>query len=165
MVHGQTDGCAYLHKRRRIWMLKGVSKLLTGDLLKALCDMGHGDELVIADANFPAYTVGQRVISYPGVDATTILKEIVKLFPLDHAVQEPAVVLDLIPEDIARGYTHADIWDDFTEILQTEYGKNKKLAAMERESFYERSRKAYLVILTGEERLYGDLLLVKGVVE
>ena len=146
-------------------MLKGISKLLTGDLLKALCDMGHGDELVIADANFPAYTVGQRVIAYPGVNATTLLQEIVKVFPLDHAVEEPAVVLDLIPEDIARGYTHADIWDDFTEILQAEYGSDKHLATMERQAFYERTKKAYLVILTGEERLYGDLLLVKGVVE
>lgn len=146
-------------------MLKGISKLLTGNLLKALCDMGHGDELVIADANFPAYTVGQRVISYPGIDATTLLREIVKLFPLDHAVKDAAVVLDLIPEDIARGYTHADIWDDFTEILQAEYGPDKHLKAIERQSFYERSKKAYLVILTGEERLYGDLLLVKGVVE
>lgn len=146
-------------------MLKGISKLLTGDLLKALCDMGHGDELIIADANFPAYTVGQRVIAYPGVDATTLLQEIVKVFPLDHAVAEPAVVLDLIPEDIARGYTHADIWDDFTAILQAEYGPDKHLATMERQAFYERTKKAYLVILTGEERLYGDLLLVKGVVE
>ena len=146
-------------------MLKGISKLLTGDLLKALCDMGHGDELIIADANFPAYTVGQRVIAYPGVDATTLLQEIVKVFPLDHAVAEPAVVLDLIPEDIARGYTHADIWDDFTVILQEDYGPDKHLATMERQAFYERTKKAYLVILTGEERLYGDLLLVKGVVE
>jgi L-fucose mutarotase len=146
-------------------MLKGISKLWTGDLLKALCDMGHGDELVIADANFPAYTVGQRVISVPGVSATTLLKEIVKLFPLDHAVEHPAIVLDLIPEDIARGYTKADIWDDFTEILQTEYGADKKLTPILRQDFYERSKKAYLVILTGEERLYGDLLLVKGVVE
>jgi L-fucose mutarotase len=146
-------------------MLKNMSKLLTGDLLKALCDMGHGDELVIADANFPAYTVGQRVIACPGVSATALLQEIVKIFPLDHAVADPAVVLDLIPEDIARGFTHADIWDDFTEILQSEYGANKALSTMERQAFYDRSKKAYLVILTGEERLYGDLLLVKGVVE
>jgi L-fucose mutarotase len=146
-------------------MLKNMSKLLTGDLLKALCDMGHGDELVIADANFPAYTVGQRVISYPGVDAVTLLGEIVKIFPLDHAVPEPAVVLDLIPEDIARGITHPEIWDDFTEVLKKEYGADKALSTMERQAFYDRTKKAYLVILTGEERLYGDLLLVKGVVE
>ena len=132
-------------------MLKGISKLVTGDMLKALSDMGHGDELVIADANFPSHATGQRVIECPGLDACTLLREIVKLFPLDYAVEHPAVVLDLIPEDIAVGF-RAEIWDEYGEILKEEYGQGAKLYPIPRQDFYERTKKAYLVIQTGEER-------------
>lgn len=145
-------------------MLKGISKILTGDLLKALSDMGHGDELVIADANFPAHTYGRRIITCPGIDACTLLREIVKVFPLDGAVEHPAVVLDLIPEDVKKGYKPV-VWDGFAEILTEEYGEDTKLYPISRSEFYERTAGAYLVIQTGEERQYGDVLLVKGVIE
>ena len=71
-------------------MLKGIDKLLTGELLKALCDMGHGDELVIADANFPAETVAKRLIRVPGVDGVRVAEAVLSVFPLDTYVDNPA---------------------------------------------------------------------------
>lgn len=145
-------------------MLKGISKLLTGELLQALCDMGHGDEMIIADANFPAGTVAKRLIRCPGIDAATLLREIATVFPLDTYVAEPAAVLDLTESDIKKGMPEPVIWQEFTDILQKEYGKDVQLGKIERFEFYKRAEKAYVVIQSGEERQYGDLLLVKGVV-
>lgn len=139
-------------------MLKGLNKLLTGDILKALCDMGHGDELVIADANFPAETVAKRLIRVPGIDGVQMLQAIMSVFPLDTYVETPACVMDLTDGDKAKGMPVPVIWPMYANCVGTELGK------IERFDFYERTRKAYLVIQTGEERQYGNLLLTKGVV-
>lgn len=139
-------------------MLKGIDKLLTGDLLKALCDMGHGDELVIADANFPAETVAKRLIRVPGVDGVRVAEAILSVFPLDTYVDNPACVMDLTDGDKAKGMPEPVIWDDYRHIT------DMKLGLIERFAFYERTKKASLVIQTGEERQYGNLLLTKGVV-
>ena len=137
-------------------MLKNVDKLLTGDLLKVLCDMGHGDELVIADANFPSHSIATRLISLPGIDGVTALRSILSVFPLD-TYSSPAFVMDLTDGDKAKGMPEPVIWKPYEELT----GGFKKL---ERYSFYERAKKAYCVIQTGEERQYGNLILVKGVV-
>ena len=139
-------------------MLKNIDKLLTGDLLKALCDMGHGDELVIADANFPAETVAQRLIRVPGIDGVRMAEAVMSVFPLDTYVAEPACVMDLTDGDKAKGMPEPVVWPEYARITGVELGK------IERFEFYERTKKAYLVIQTGEERQYGNLLLVKGVV-
>ena len=139
-------------------MLKGIDKLLTGDLLKALCDMGHGDELVIADANFPAETVAQRLIRIPGIDGVRMAEAIMSMFPLDTYVDNPACVMDLTDGDKAKGMPEPVIWGDYRRIT------GMKLGLIERFAFYERAKKAYLIIQTGEERQYGNLLLTKGVV-
>lgn len=80
-------------------MLKGLDKLLTGDLLKVLCDMGHGDELVIADANFPASSLATRLISLPGIDGVRATKAILSVFPLDTYTDDPAIVMALTESD------------------------------------------------------------------
>jgi len=139
-------------------MLKGIDKLLTGDLLKALCDMGHGDELVIADANFPAVAVAKRLIRVPGIDGVRMARAIMSVFPLDTYVDNPACVMDLTDGDKAKGMPEPVIWGDYRRITGTNLG------LIERFAFYERATKAYLVIQTGEERQYGNLLLTKGVV-
>ena len=138
-------------------MLKNVDKLLTGDLLKVLCDMGHGDELVIADANFPAETCAQRLIRLPGIDGVRAAKAILSVFPLDTYTDDPAIVMALTESDVKKGMRRPVIWDDY----QSEAGHLKEL---ERFAFYERAKRAYAVIQTGEERQYGNLILVKGVV-
>ncbi len=139
-------------------MLQGISKLLTGDLLKVLCDMGHGDEIVIADANFPAETVARRLIRMPGVDGSQVLEAILPLFPLDTYVDSPALVMDLTEGDKAKGMPEPAVWQVYRDATGGELG------LIERFDFYERTRRAYAVIQTGEERQYGNLLLVKGVV-
>ena len=138
-------------------MLKNVDKLLTGDLLKVLCDMGHGDELVIADANFPAETCAQRLIRLPGIDGVRAAKAILSVFPLDTYTDDPAIVMALTESDVKKGMRRPVIWDDY----QSATGHLKEL---ERFAFYERAKRAYAVIQTGEERQYGNLILVKGVV-
>lgn len=138
-------------------MLKGIDKLLTGDLLKILCDMGHGDELVIADANFPAETCAQRLIRLPGIDGVKAVKAIMSVFPLDTYSDDPAVVMALTESDVRKGIRRPVIWDDY----QSAVGH---ITGLERFAFYERAKKAYCVIQTGEERQYGNLILVKGVV-
>lgn len=139
-------------------MLKGLDKLLTGDILKALCDMGHGDELVIADANFPAESVAKRLIQVPGIDGVRMAQAVMTVFPLDSYVETPACVMDLTDSDKAKGMPEPVVWPMYAERVGTKLGK------IERFEFYERARKAFLVIQTGEERQYGNLLLTKGVV-
>lgn len=139
-------------------MLKGLDKLLTGDLLKALCDMGHGDELVIADANFPAETVAKRLIRVPGVDGVRMAEAVLSVFPLDTYVDTPACVMDLTDGDKDKGMPEPVIWSKYARAT------GEKLGLIERFAFYERTKNAYLVIQTGEERQYGNLLLTKGVV-
>lgn len=137
-------------------MLKNVDKLLTGELLKVLCDMGHGDELVIADANCPAETCAQRLIRLPGIDGVRAAKAILSVFPLD-TYTSPAFVMDLTDSDKAKGMPEPEIWPEYEKLT----GGFDKL---ERFAFYERAKRAYAVIQTGEERQYGNLILVKGVV-
>ncbi len=137
-------------------MLKGLDKLLTGDILKVLCDMGHGDELVIADANFPAEALASRLIRLPGIDGVRAAEAILSVFPLD-TYSDPAYIMDLTDEDKAKGMPQPVIWAEYEKLT----GGVEKL---ERFDFYERARKAYCIIQTGEERQYGNLILVKGVV-
>lgn len=145
-------------------MLIGISKLLTGDLLKVLCDMGHGDVLVIADANFPAETMGKRVIRYPGIDAVALLKEIASVFPLDHVVENPCCVMEVEIKDKERGLGVPKIFEEFESVLKESYGEKGIVSHISRQEFYRQSQEAYVVIQTGEERLYGNLMLVKGTV-
>ena len=150
-------------------MLNGISKLLTGDMLKALCDMGHGDVLVIADANFPgerlaAETTFGRLIRCPGTDVAQVFAAICGLFPLDTAYTEhPASVMELTDGDKARNIPQPEAWADYEKILRNIYPE-QRLGRMERFQFYERTRQAYAIIQTGEERQYGNLMLVKGCV-
>ena len=139
-------------------MLKNISKLLTGDILKALCDMGHGDELVIADTNFPAQSCNQRVIRVPGISGTDLLKAILEVFPLDTYVPSPAILMDLTDSDKAKRMPTPAVWKEYGDLLQV------KPELIERNEFYERTKNAFVVIQCGEERQYGNLMLVKGVV-
>ena len=136
-------------------MLKNVDKLLTGDLLKVLCDMGHGDELVIADANFPADALASRLIRLPGIDGVRVAEAVLSVFPLD-TYSSPAFIMDMTEGD-KQSMPEPEIWKDYERLT----GGVEKL---ERYEFYERAKKAYAVIATGEERQYGNLILVKGVV-
>ena len=146
-------------------MLLGINKILTGDMLKVLCDMGHGDELIIADANFPADTYAKRLIRCSGVDGAQLLEALMPLFPLDSYVDNPTAVMDLTDGDKKKKMPTPAVWAVYEQVL-SEADKNfVELGKIERNAFYERTKNAYAVIQTGEERQYGNLLLVKGVVK
>lgn len=145
-------------------MLDNISKLLTGDMLKILCDMGHGDTIVLSDANFPGETCAKRLIRVPGITVTQILEGMVNLFPLDIAYTEfPAAVMDLTDADKAKGLPTPAAWADYERVLRTRY-PDIQLGMIERFDFYEKAKNAYAVIQTGEERIYGNLILTKGCV-
>lgn len=145
-------------------MLNGINKLLTGDMLKVLCDMGHGDELVIADANFPAETIAKRLIRCPGANSTELLKAIKDIYPMDvHYVDYPVQVMEVTDSDKAKGMETPVAWTEYVEVLSEDY-PGLELGKIERFEFYDRAKNAYAVIQTGEERQYGNLLLTKGVV-
>ena len=145
-------------------MLNSISKLLTGDLLKILCDMGHGDKIAIVDANFPAATNGKRVLQFPGVNADDLLKAIIPLFPLDHVADYAARLMDMDPKDKANGMAEPELWSVFSKIVSDTY-PDKKTGFVSRDDFYQWARDSYAVIQTGEARLYGNIILVKGVVK
>lgn len=142
-------------------MLIGISPIITGDLLKVLSDMGHGDTISIVDANYPAHTMNKNVLTFSGVNATDLLKEILDLLPLDHIVKAPALIMDLEPEDKNKGMGDPQIWSEFNLIVNKLH--KKTVEKISRQDFYERSKKSVAIIQTGEKRLYGDIILVKGV--
>ena len=137
-------------------MLKSINPLLSGDLLAILSDMGHGDEIVITDANFPAASVAQRLIRLPGLSATDVLAAVLSVFPLDDFVDHPATAMDAPGERPA-------IYPEFEAALQEAEGRAIALEPVDRFAFYDRARVAYAVIATGERRLYANIILKKGV--
>ena len=137
-------------------MLIGVHPLLTPDLLHALASMGHGDELVIADANFPSAAIARRLVALPGVDASKALEAILTVFPLD-AASSPAVFA--MQPSARQDATLAPV-AEFERVL----GANATIGSLDRFAFYERARNAFVVVRTGEMRPFGNAILVKGVV-
>ncbi len=138
-------------------MLKTLDPLLTGELLAILADMGHGDEIVISDANFPAVKVAERLIQMPGIDACAVLTAVLSLLPLDDFVDHPATVMDAPGE-------RPVIYAEFETIIEREEKRSIPLEVIDRFAFYDRSKTAFAVVSTGERRLYGNIILKKGVV-
>lgn len=139
--------------------------MLSPELLYALAKMGHGDELVLADANFPVSSVcksGPMEIRADGLRISQLLEGILKLFPLDTYVVQPATVMDLVESDQQRGLK-VPVWDQFAALLK-KAGSHGNLEKVERFAFYERSKKAFAVVATGETALYGNLIIKKGVI-
>ncbi|KAL6101787.1 fuom [Pungitius sinensis] len=145
-------------------VLKGIPSVLSPELLYALAKMGHGDELVLADANFPASSIcacGPKEIRADGLGIPQLLEAILKLLPLDTYVPSPAAVMDLVESDKHRCLA-VPVWDTYTQLL-CQAGCQSPLEKVERFAFYERAKKAYVVVATGETALYGNVILKKGV--
>lgn len=145
-------------------MLKGIPKVLTPEMLKILCEMGHDDEIVIADAHFPAESMGKKVIQYPCISAPEMVKAILHVFPLDSYVEEPIKVMSIVPSDLDKGMKRPRMWDEVLEAAQALEDFEVKMGEYERFEFYEHSKAAYAIIQTGEERQYGNFMLRKGIV-
>ena len=142
-------------------MLKGISPIISPELLKILMEMGHGDELVIADGNFPSASIAQRLVRSDGNNVPELLDAILQLFPLDQYVEKPAALMAVVPGDP----TVPVIWEEYRAILTRHEPQFTDFENVERYAFYERSRKAYAVLASSEKALYANLILKKGVVK
>lgn len=144
-------------------MLKGIPKILSPELLKVLCEMGHSDRLVIADGNFPAESMGKNaiVIRADGHGTSELLEAILKVFPLDTYVEHPVQLMEVMKNDPVK----TPIWDEYDKIVTAadERGKSA-IGQIERFAFYEEAKKAYAIIATGESALYANIMLQKGVI-
>ncbi|MBS7299216.1 MAG: L-fucose mutarotase [Eubacteriales bacterium] len=140
-------------------MLKGVPSVLSPELLKILMEMGHGDEIVISDGNFPGASMAQRLVRADGHGVPEILDAVLKLMPLDKYVEKPVALMEVVKGDNVVPV----IWDEFKEIIG-KYEPDTKIEHMERFAFYERAKKAYAVVNTGEQAIYANIILKKGVV-
>lgn len=138
-------------------MLKGIPSIISPELLKVLMEMGHGDEIVLADGNFPGASHANILIRCDGHGVPEILEAILKLFPLD-TYQKPAYVMEVVKGDNVE----TPIWNKYRELIKPY--SNEGLEEIERFEFYERAKKAYAVVMTSEKALYANLLLKKGVV-
>ncbi len=141
-------------------MLKNIPPILSPELLKILMEMGHGDEIVIADGNFPAASTARRLVRCDGHNVPEILDAILKLFPLDSYVDAPATLMQVTKGDPVE----TPIWDTYREIINRYEAKANKISTIERFAFYEKAKDAYAVIATGEKALYANIILKKGVV-
>ena len=140
-------------------MLRNINPLLSPDLLHVLRAMGHGDTIVLADANFPAEGLGPRCIRADGSDANVILRAVLSVMPLDTYTTDPAICMQVVG-DVD---TVLEAITDFQDIIRTSADAPYDIASIERFAFYERAKSAFAVVQTGERRLYGNIILTKGV--
>ena len=141
-------------------MLKNLDPLLSPDLLAILRSMGHGDEIAIVDANFPAAGNAKRLVRLDGISATRALAAVLSVLPLDDFGADCAWRMEVVGAPLAE----QPIYGEFRAFLETATGGRAGLAALERHAFYDRARQAFAIVATGETRLYGNILLRKGVV-
>ena len=144
-------------------MLKNIPKIISPELLKVLCEMGHGDRIVIADGNFPAASMGKDavVIRADGHGAAELLDAILQLFPLDTYVQHPVSLMEVMNGDDVE----TPIWEEYKAIVSRYDSRgDEAFANIERFSFYDEAKKCYAIIATGESALYANLILQKGVI-
>ena len=139
-------------------MLKGIPKIIPPELLKIMMEMGHGNELVIGDGNFPGQSINERCIRCDGHGVPELLEAILKLFPLD-TYQKPVYIM----EKVAGDTVETPIWNEYAKIIKPY--TDEKMEQIERFAFYERAKNAYAVVMTGESALYANVILKKGVVK
>ena len=139
-------------------MLKGIPAILSPDLMKVMMEMGHGDEIVIADANFPAVACAQRLVRCDGHAAADILGAMLRFLPLDYAVDKPAAVMALLP-----GEPMPPAWETYRQIIVSHEPRFSDFEYVERFEFYERTKRAFAVVATGDQGFKANLLLKKGV--
>ena len=140
-------------------MLKNVPKIISPELLKVLCEMGHGDEIVIGDANFPAETNGKRVVRADGLKGPELLEAILQLIPL--ATYSPENILLM---QTTNGDPTPEIWAVYKQRAEKQ-DPNVRIGFLERNEFYNRSRNAYAVVASGEEAIYANIIIKKGVIK
>lgn len=147
-------------------MLKGIPPLLSPELLKVLCEMGHSDRIVLADGNFPSETMGKDaiVIRYDGQDIPALLDAILTVFPLDSYVEKPVTLMQLMDCDVGKVPT--PIWDEYKVVVAKHDERGASAVGnIDRFDFYDEAKKCYAIIATGEKAVYANVILQKGVVK
>ena len=142
-------------------MLKGIPNVISPELLKILMEMGHGDELVIADGNFPAASVAQRLVRADGLGGVMMLDAILQLLPLDQYVPAPVALMAVVVGDTVK----PTIWDEYRKIITQHEPTFTDFEMVERFAFYERAKKAYAILATSESAQYANVILKKGVIK
>jgi L-fucose mutarotase len=140
-------------------MLKGISPVLSPQLLAALCSMGHGDELVLADAHFPGQSLGPQVLRADGVKIADLLKGILPLLELDAYVSAPVMMMAAVPGDQLDPAVEESYWRQIAHFSP----KTPPIERIERFAFYDRAKTAFAIVMTGELAKYGNVILRKGV--
>ncbi len=141
-------------------MLKGIPDIISPDLLKILHEMGHGDDLVIGDANFPAASNAQHLIRCDGHGVPAMLDAILSLFPLDDFVPHPVTLMRVVDGDTTVPVAHQEMR---AVVARHEEKGDALVETMERFAFYERAKRAYAIVATTERKLYGCMIIKKGV--
>ncbi len=141
-------------------MLKGISPTISPELIKILMEMGHGDEIIIADGNFPAAANAQRLVRSDGIGGIALLDAILSLFPLDGYVEHPVALMSVVPGDPYQ----PTIWDEYRNIVMKHEPQFSEFEYVERHAFYERARRAYAIVASSEKALYANIILKKGVI-
>ena len=142
-------------------MLKGIPNVLSPQLLEILMEMGHGDEIVIADGNFPAASIAQRLVRADGHGVPELLKAILKVYPLDIYVEKPVALMAVVPGDD----TKPTIWEEYRKIIVASGEQFDDFEFVERFAFYDRAKEAYAVVATSESALYANIILKIGVIK
>lgn len=142
-------------------MLKGIPSIISPELLKILQEMGHGDSIVLGDANYPAASNAQRLVRADGHQMPELLDAILSLFPLDTYADYQVGLMEVVPGDT----TVPVIWDKFKEIISKHEDFEVKYEFIERFEYYERAKQAFAIVSTGETALYANLILTKGVIK
>lgn len=141
-------------------MLKNISPVISPELIKTLMEMGHSDEIIIADGNYPSHSQGVKVIRADGLDVQILLDAILDYFPLDTYSKHPVALMEVVKGDS----TVPVIWDKYKEIIKEKGYTLDVIENVDRFDFYERSKKAFAIIATSDKALYANILLKKGVV-
>ncbi|MEK4512245.1 L-fucose mutarotase [Paenibacillus sp. FSL K6-2524] len=141
-------------------MLKGISNLISPELIKVLMEMGHSDEIVFADGNFPAASHAQRLVRCDGHGIPELLNAVLPLYPLDTYVDRPVSLMAVTPGDTVE----TPIWRQYKQIVSDHHPVADVFEEVERFAFYERAKKAYTIVSTGERALYANIILKKGVI-
>ena len=139
-------------------MLKNIPSIISPELMKVLMEMGHGDEIVLADGNYPSASSGPPVIRADGNGIPELLKAILQFFPLDTYADINVIYMDAGNDEIPS------IWHKYQEILKKSR-ENFNIGNLERFKFYKRATQSYCVVASGEQALYANIILKKGVVE
>ena len=141
-------------------MLKGISPIISPKLLETLARMGHGDEIVFADAHFPGESLNENVIRADGLKIPDLLEAVLPLFELESYVDHPLIMMDAVKGD----KLDIIVENSYLEVIQRSNPEIKEIHRIERFDFYDRAKTAFAIVMTGETAKYGNIILKKGVI-